>query len=171
MQNVCADVTPPPPPTGRFVTRGTIAPRPNISVDGEKVGAVYYWTGWCIDRPGSRPDFGGLAALPSSLSFPQHQSRWLQLPADQRCNGLVSRRKARGQCHCARKTRHAGKSGIFAIERSGADRPPRCCDVRFTEKVENEFVSCLDHIDVLSHTSENAAFFLRLDFYISNILS
>lgn len=97
MQNVCTDVSPPLPPGGRFITRGTIAPCPNISVDREKVGVVYYWTGWCIDRPGSRPDFGGLAALLSSLSFPQHQSRWLQLPTDQRCNGLVSCRKARGE--------------------------------------------------------------------------
>lgn len=121
MQNVCADVTPPLPPRGRFITRGTIASCPNISVDREKVGVVYYWTGWCIDRPGSRPDFGGLAALLSSLSFPQHQSRWLQLPADQRCNGLVSRRKARGRA-TARKTRHAEKSGILVCERSKIDR-------------------------------------------------
>lgn len=90
-----ADVTLPLPPTSRFITGGSIAPRPNISVDREKVGVVYYWTGWCIDRPGLRPDFGGLATLPSSLSFPQHQSRWLQLPTDQRCNGLMWRRKAR----------------------------------------------------------------------------
>lgn len=100
--------------------RGTIAPCPNISVDREKVGVVYYWTGWCIDPPGSGPDFGGLAALLSSLSFPQHQSRWLQLPTDQRCNGLASRGKARPGC--ARKTRHAGEVEDFYYRAEQIDR-------------------------------------------------
>lgn len=56
---------------------------------GEKVGAVYYWTRWRIDPP----VFGGLAVLLSALSFPQHQSRWLQLLTDQSRNRLVSRRR------------------------------------------------------------------------------
>lgn len=118
--------------------RGTIAPWPNISVDREKVGVVYYWTGWCIDPPGSGPDFGGLAALLSSLSFPQHQSRWLQLPTDQRCNGLASRGKARARL-CPQNTTCGGSRGFLLS--SGANRPPGCCNVRFTERLENEFVS------------------------------
>lgn len=119
--------------------RGTIAPCPNISVDREKVGVVYYWTGWCIDPPGSGPDFGGLAALLSSLSFPQHQSRWLQLPTDQRCNGLASRGKARARLWPQNTT--CGGSRGFLLS-SGANRPPGCCNVRFTERVDSEFVSC-----------------------------
>lgn len=73
-----------------------ITPCPNISVDRQKVDVVYYWTRWCIDLWCSGPVFGGLAMLFSSLSFPQHLYRWLQLLTDHWSNRLVSdREKAR----------------------------------------------------------------------------
>lgn len=75
---------------------------------GEKVGAVYYWTRWRIDRPGSGPVFGGLAVLLSALSFPQHQSRWLQLLTDQSRDRLVSRRKE----GLRPQTPHTGRLGF-----------------------------------------------------------
>lgn len=51
---------------------------------------------WCIDLWWLGPIFGGLVMLFSSLSFPQHLYRWLQLLADHCCNRLMSdREKAR----------------------------------------------------------------------------
>lgn len=123
MQDVCADVTPPLPPAGQFITRGTtclITACPNISVDRETLGVVYYWTGWCIDRPGSRPDFGGLAALLSSLSFPQHQSRWLQLPTDH-CVMDWCRAEKQGAGRCP-QNKTCGEVGDFCYRAEQIDR-------------------------------------------------
>lgn len=78
-----------------FIMKGHITLCPDISVDGQMVDVVYYWTRWCIDLWWSGPVFGGLAMLFSSLSYPQHLYRWLQLRTDRCCNRQSDREKAR----------------------------------------------------------------------------
>ncbi len=94
----CADVVKQPIAEANLSWKVHIMLSPNTSVDRQKVDAVYDWTGWCIDLWWSGPVFGGLAMLLSSLSFPQHLYRWLQLLTDHCCNRLVSDREKAKLC-------------------------------------------------------------------------